>query len=164
MPWVLPVSAAPLGRAPAPSLCSVGSTLEWPRACTQPPPSLLAHARRERWPTPPPAKPPLLTPFGTSTHGHSSPSLISLAKTDLAITPSSPELPLAESLTPWIPHGEVAPPFLTVVRHRHTKLCPCRASPEVSSSTNLSFLSPPFSLLRHVVTDDDRRRRCTIRP
>jgi hypothetical protein len=110
----------------------------------------------------PQAKSQPLTPFGASAHAHSSPRLISLAQTTL--TPSSPELSPTEPLALKIPHGEIAPPFLTVVHHLRLKLCPSQASPKVSSSAGLSFLSPLFSLLRRVVVGDDRRQHCSVAP
>jgi hypothetical protein len=79
-----------------------------------------------------------------------------------SLTPSSPHPELlspravgalpSSCSCPQIPHGEVASPLPTVVRHRCPKPHPDRASPEVSPSADPSFLSPPFSLLCCAVT------------
>jgi hypothetical protein len=88
---------------------------------------------------------------------HAHPSPTSLPSLLAALTPSCSRPELVGALPPscscpQIPHGEVASPLPTVVRHRCPKPHPDRASPEVSQSADPSFLSPPFSLLRCAVT------------
>lgn len=61
-------------------------------------------------------------PFEVSVHAHFSSHLTflvqaALARAAIALASSSPELSTAEPLAPRIPHSEVAPLFLIVVRH-----------------------------------------------
>jgi hypothetical protein len=122
------------------------------RSLSQPSPRLARTLRRPN-PRHAPARNRRPDPFEVSAHVH--PLFASLPSSQ-SHPPELAGAPTTKPLAPRIPHGEVAPPSLTVVCHHRSELRPDRASLKVSSPVGFPFLCPPFSLLCRVVIGGDR--------